>query len=254
MKDMPCERCVFIPTPGGRCHCRAVSFVVPGEPASKARARFTNYGSKVRAYTPAKTLTAEAGVRAAYLAVASPSVYDLGRTDKPRGKCEHCGGEFAYYHSQRARRFCTQTCHIEWRRARRERTCKECGVLFDHAHPTSAQTYCSIACSAKATHVPVTCVRCGMGFSKPRSLNRHGNSYCSDECKVTYWREQRKSAAKGTCHDCGGPTTKKHYKRCRDCAYAAGGRWADRDKATCDTCHQFIPDGQRCPKHPLEDS
>lgn len=49
------------------------AFTVAGEPMSKARARFTSYGSKVRTYTPAKTLTGERKVRDAYLAVAKPA-------------------------------------------------------------------------------------------------------------------------------------------------------------------------------------
>jgi len=36
-----------------------VEFVINGDPTSKARARFTNRGSKVRSYTPAKTHAAE---------------------------------------------------------------------------------------------------------------------------------------------------------------------------------------------------
>jgi Holliday junction resolvase RusA-like endonuclease len=266
-------------------------FTIIGEPASKARARFTNYGSKVRAYTPAKTMQAESKITAAYLEVADPNhdkdqafgveveflhetgqrrdvdnmlklildglnkvawpddvqvtriaatknrvpkgealttvrVYNLGQIDKPRGRCEHCAGEFAFYESQKARRFCTQACHLEWRRLRRERTCAHCGSEFESHHPEGDQRYCSRDCAYKAKHVEVVCVRCGTGFSKARSLARAGNSYCSDECKATFWRDQRKSAAKGTCHDCGGATTKKSYVRCRDCNFAAGGRYA----------------------------
>lgn len=43
-----------------------VRFTVPGEPVSKARARFTGYGSKVRTYTPAKTKVAEERVAWAF--------------------------------------------------------------------------------------------------------------------------------------------------------------------------------------------
>lgn len=42
------------------------AFTVAGEPVSKARARFTGKGSKVRAYTPAKVLTAEQAVAFAF--------------------------------------------------------------------------------------------------------------------------------------------------------------------------------------------
>lgn len=52
--------------PAGGNRELVASFSVPGEPVSKARARFTGYGSKVRAYTPARTLTAEASIAAAF--------------------------------------------------------------------------------------------------------------------------------------------------------------------------------------------
>jgi crossover junction endodeoxyribonuclease RusA len=44
------------------------TFAIQGEPVSKARARFTGYGSKARAYTPAKVTDAEKAVAAAFLA------------------------------------------------------------------------------------------------------------------------------------------------------------------------------------------
>lgn len=43
-------------------------FALQGEPVSKARARFTNYGSKTRAYTPAKVTAAETAVALAFRA------------------------------------------------------------------------------------------------------------------------------------------------------------------------------------------
>lgn len=279
-------------------------FAIPGEPMSKARARFTGYGSKVRTYTPAKTLAGEAKVRAAYLKVAKPSVdkdeafgvaveflhstgqrrdvdnmlklvldglnkvawpddvqvirvsatkrrvppgkaetrvtvYSLGRIDKPRGECIRCGAEFAQYASTSKRKFCTRECHFAWRRERRERPCEHCGTVFEAHHPDGDQRYCSAECHNKARHVEVACVQCGTAFTKPRSLNRTGNAYCSPECKATYWRLQRKSAAKGTCQDCGGPTTKKTYKRCRDCAIAAGGAFANKER--CPECDRHLP-------------
>src|SRR5690606_5238470 len=41
-------------------------FSVMGEPVSKSRARFTNYGSTTRAYTPQKTMDAEKAVAWAF--------------------------------------------------------------------------------------------------------------------------------------------------------------------------------------------
>jgi Holliday junction resolvase RusA-like endonuclease len=51
-------------------------FTVDGEPVSKARARFTGYGSKARTYTPAKTLEAERVVQAAFRQAAPAHVPD----------------------------------------------------------------------------------------------------------------------------------------------------------------------------------
>lgn len=42
------------------------TFAIQGEPVSKARARFTGYGSKTRAYTPAKVVDAERAVADAF--------------------------------------------------------------------------------------------------------------------------------------------------------------------------------------------
>lgn len=143
----------------------------------------------------------------------------------PTKPCEHCGQPVRIYKSLKSR-FCSQACHLTWRRERRERTCQHCGEQFDHRKPAEDPKFCSRECTHASTHVSVICAACDKSFTKPRSLVRSGNSYCSPECKATYWRDRRKSAAKGTCDDCGGPTTKKTYKRCQDCNIAAGGRWA----------------------------
>ena len=45
-----------------------LTFTVPGEPVSKARARFTNYRSPGRVYTPEKTRQAEERMAAAFRA------------------------------------------------------------------------------------------------------------------------------------------------------------------------------------------
>lgn len=52
-------------------------FTIEGEPVSKARARFTNRGSKSRAYTPEKVRTAEARVAWAFKAAAKPGYQPL---------------------------------------------------------------------------------------------------------------------------------------------------------------------------------
>lgn len=275
-----------------------ISFTVEGEPASKARARFTGRGSKVRAFTPERTREAEARVASAYLAAAKrpngedvstafgiTAEFHLGRNQRrdidnmvklvldglnkvaweddsqvveitarklfragqgrtvvsveavgtiPRSvsTCERCGSEFPRPPSHGAKKFCSQECRSASLKARRMRTCKHCGKKFaglvSHGQP---QHYCSTECRYAAGRMQVTCASCGNEFERARSLNRSGNAYCSDVCKATYWRTHRKSAPKGTCQDCGGPTTKTQYRRCRDCSYAAGGRHADAREA-----------------------
>jgi len=272
-----------------------IQFTVPGEPASKARARFTGRGSKTRAFTPEKTRQAEAQVAAAYLSVANRSnkadvatafrvvadfhlarnqrrdvdnmlklildglndvawgddsqvievvarkfyhvedartdvtVEPIGLVPRSEGQCEHCGSMFPRPPSHAAKKYCNAECRRAGVAAKRTRSCKHCGSRFTRHGDASSQEFCSADCRYKSTHVDAICVRCETPFTKPRSLNRSGNSYCSPACKATYWRDRNKSAAKGTCSDCGGPTTKKTYIRCRDCQYAAGGRHAYKE-------------------------
>lgn len=56
------------------------TFTVKGEPASKARPRFDNRGSKTKVYTPAKTKAAEDRVAAEFLKVAKRKGTDPERT------------------------------------------------------------------------------------------------------------------------------------------------------------------------------
>lgn len=160
------------------------------------------------------------------------------------GVCPSCNDTFYKPPSHHAKIYCSQKCRAATSRMRRSRTCEACGATFLVPGKSYEQRYCSVACKNAASQVEVECARCGIKFKKARSLNRSGNSYCSDDCKAAYWRERRRSAAKGTCTDCGGPTTKKSYKRCKTCLYAAGGRWADRrvEDVRCPSCQQFIPD------------
>ncbi len=156
-------------------------------------------------------------------------IYTLGVLIEREATCDHCGERFPRPPSHAAKKYCSADCRRSGLAAKRTRACKNCGEKFVRGGDASSQEFCSHECAYAAKHVAVICARCGVTFTRARSLGRAGNAYCSEECKATYWREHRKSAAKGTCDDCGGPTTKPHYKRCRDCSYAAGGRWADRE-------------------------
>lgn len=265
-------------------------FTVDGEPVSKARARFTNQGSKTRAFTPEKTFQAEQavawkfrqaarghkldtevayGVVALFFSstrqrrdidnmlklildglnkVAWPDdaqvveisgrkehcppedartevvVYSVGRVYRPTGTCEQCGQEFPSYRSQAARRFCSNECHVQWRYARRRRACEHCGTEFDGGRPgEAAAKYCSVTCKSNARRATVKCTYCDVEFTKQRCHVRKHN-YCSTDCSSKARRESRRSAAKGTCESCGGPTTKKSYRRCAGCTASVAGR------------------------------
>lgn len=260
-------------------------FAVDGEPVSKARARFTGYGSKGRAFTPEKTKQAEEAVAWQYRASGARGladaesafgvvalffcgtrqrrdvdnmlklvldglngvawvddsqvtevsgrkqlvereearteilVYRVGLIQRNTGRCEHCGDEFEAYRSQRGRRFCSQTCHLEFRRAQRTKQCRRCGKDFVPAHGDRA-VYCSSDCRRSGHSTEVTCLRCGISFAKWASVSRQSKPLCSPECRAAYWRMHRPTRRGGTCIDCGGPTSKRTYSRCRGCATA----------------------------------
>jgi Holliday junction resolvase RusA-like endonuclease len=258
---------------------------IDGEPVSKARARFTNRGSKSRAYTPEKTKQAEQNVAAHFRrtvpgwrphglhgfgvmavfftesfqrrdvdnmiklildacnkvvweddvqvtevsgrvvrGVDDPrteiAIYITPSSARPTKPCEHCGTPFDVYKSQGARRFCDRACGTAWRQEQRRRSCPECGTDF-FPKPSQQDAHCSRACADKATRVLVPCAQCGTEYSVPQSIaRRRGNNYCSDDCKAAFWRGRRPSTAKGTCAVCGGPTSKKTYRRCNPCKQA----------------------------------
>ncbi|WP_037178335.1 RusA family crossover junction endodeoxyribonuclease, partial [Rhodococcus sp. UNC363MFTsu5.1] len=140
--------------------------------------------------------------------------------DRFRKECERCGKGFQCPPAhQPTRRFCSQECRTEHVRMKRERTCEQCGTTYRSAtgKQGGTQRFCSTDCKYAHGRVEVTCAGCGTKFEKQRSANRAGNTYCTDECRASRWREHRKKAAKGTCVDCGGATSKKSYERCMAC-------------------------------------
>lgn len=171
-------------------------------------------------------------------------IYTLGVLIEREAKCEHCGKKFPRPPSHGAKKFCSADCGKAHRRAARTSTCKACGEKY--ARVSQSQRFCSRECTNAHSRVDVVCIECGADFTRRRSQANKGHCLCSDECRRLYHNKARRSAAKGTCQDCGGPTTKKTYKRCHVCNAAAGGRWADRDEVTCPICHSFVADGKEC--------
>lgn len=263
-------------------------FTVPGEPVSKARARFTHRGSKTFAFTPEKTRAAETAVAAAYRAAGGKLDPDVGatygvkaifsngtrqrrdidnmlklildglnrvawqddnqvvevsarkhytptrsdaktevwvyRVDSERAKtavCEECSKVYATYDSWVAagRRFCSRDCSSAESRRARQRTCVTCGVEFLAGNRRAAALYCSRQCHSADGRLKVSCDECGQSFERQRCHVKVRN-YCSGPCVAAAHRRSARSRPAGTCESCGGPVTKKQYKRCRACRQA----------------------------------
>lgn len=267
-------------------------FVIDGEPISKARARFTNYRSPGRVYTPEKTREGEDKVKAAFLKAHPKSntdkhvaygvavrflcgtrqrrdidnmaklildalnglawvddiqvleltarksfvtkeqacteviIYIAGDMGYPAKPCAHCGERVRTYPSiEKLQKYCNRECELAHRRAARTIECEHCGKSFE-AHGTVRETrFCSIACKAAFGRVDIPCDYCGQIFSRQKSWV-HKRNFCTPECRVAAPRLNRElSQVRGTCQDCGGPTSKRKYLRCRDCNYKANTRW-----------------------------
>lgn len=130
--------------------------------------------------------------------------------------CEHCGKKMRAYPSL-AWRWCSLDCRNGSRADARRRTCKGCGVEFVPETEYAQRVYCTLECKHRSLTVDLTCLRCGTVYNRPQSWATNGRPLCTPECRAAYWREHRAVAARGTCVECGGSTSKKSYKRCRAC-------------------------------------
>jgi crossover junction endodeoxyribonuclease RusA len=255
-------------------------FMIFGEPASKARARFTGYGSPNLEYTPElinlprqRIAEAFAEARPGWTVDASRefavsarffpgtrqrrdvdnmvklvldacngvvwvddmqvteisgrvtfndpdartevTIHCMNAQSRMKATCDWCGEDYQTYLSWiGTRRFCTPRCAYDYRKAYRLRVCPNCEREFSDPN---RRLYCSDECIEKHQRVELACERCGNLFTKPRSWANNGKPFCSDDCRVSYWRDHRAVAAQGTCSACGGPTSKKSYQRCRAC-------------------------------------
>lgn len=140
--------------------------------------------------------------------------------------CAVCDKSVLTFPSQLARngkRYCSQACHLIGKRTATDVPCGHCGKTVS-ATPwrirRQKRFYCSRECKSEASIDHLRCETCDKGFSRPKSLNRSGRKFCSKACHATYWRHRRKVAAQGTCGDCGGPTSKREYQRCKACSLA----------------------------------
>lgn len=245
-----------------------VDFVVPGEPVSKARARFTGYGSKARAYTPEKTRAAEDRVAQAFRQAGGRFESDKEAT---------FAVDITFYNGTRQRRDVdnmiklvldglnkiawvddTQVMEVAARKrfgpkaeARTEVTvtrvgvmdrlmkkCEHCGEDFTTYESTKGQRFCSRKCGDAARRAPREriCEHCG------RSFLAHGETragrFCSRACQADFgWTAV-------DCTRCGTPFRRRrcHVRatnycsdECRDMERNASRR--SRPKGTCVDCN-----------------
>lgn len=254
--------------------CEVVAqFTIPGEPVSKARARFTKRGSKSHAYTPEKTKTGEETVAWKFKQAAP----------RHRPDSESTYGVFAvFFNGTRQRRDVdnmlklildglnkvawaddVQVEEVSGRRgvdvAANARTevlvykvgavrkppqgeCAHCGGQFDMYNSwNNKRRYCSAECRVEARRLARvrTCVHCGKEFSNTHLENPP--KYCSTECG---YAARRRDVA---CDGCGVVFSKQacHVRKenycsasCRDTA--ARKRRAKNAKGPCATCDGVV--------------
>ena len=221
-------------------------FTIDGEPVSKARARFTGYGSKIRSYTPDKTLAAEAAIEVAFRKAAP--------NHKPDPEVTY-GLTALFFSGTRQRRdvdnmlklICDGLNQVAWvddshvvevsgrksieapAHARTEvliyrvgfahrltLPCQNCGEHFQ-IHPSgSKRKFCTRACAyAFRTRERPACAVCGEPVKDPAS------THCSYTCLGV---SRRKPTPR--CVRCGAGMSGRKAKLCRPC-YETRGEWSE---------------------------
>jgi len=233
MTDFPCCEQMTHSQPEDGPRDLIAEFTIHGEPVSKARARFTGYGSATRAYTPAKTKDAQVVVRAAFKAVAAKHVPDndhayaveakfLNGTRQRRdvdnmlkllldglnkvawdddNQVTEVIGLKIYLGDKALARTEVRIYRLGLSSAKR-RSCEECGKDFITYDSLPNQRHCSGACFSESRRKSrlQDCEHCGVAF------DRHGGSkrrFCSRECRSEAGRVTM------NCTTCGAAFTKQ---------------------------------------------
>lgn len=146
-------------------------------------------------------------------------IYSLGFINKPTKICLACGRVFRTYPSWGNKAYCSRACQIAGTRTGLLKVCAQCGkTIYRHPYRLKAGVYfCSMECKHLYGTIELKCEWCSKEFRRPRSLVKRGRKFCSKECQAAFYRTQRAKNARGICIDCGAPTSKKKYKRCRAC-------------------------------------
>lgn len=190
-------------------------FTIPGEPVSKARARFTGRGSKVRTYTPAKTLAGEAAVARAFRMAGGRFEPDAEAT---------FGVRVTFHNGTRQRRDVDNMLKLILDGLNGVAWVDDTQVMEIAGQKTfgpkaEAHTEVTIYRTGVMDRLRATCKGCGSEFVTYESL-KDKVRYCSAECRGTI----RTKAREHTCQHCNkkfmAPGTRKFCSR--ECGVAHG--------------------------------
>ena len=141
-------------------------------------------------------------------------IYELPESTAGTAPCCVCGEVVRVYESTRSQNhYCSQECFRARPGAYKPRFCAVCGIEVQARY----RKFCSDECKRQGKRVIQPCEQCGADVERFKSWSKNGRPFCNQECRSTYWREHRSSAARGTCTSCGGHTSKRSYTRCRSC-------------------------------------
>jgi Holliday junction resolvase RusA-like endonuclease len=215
--------------------------VIEGDPASKARARFTRNG---HSYTPKATQTAQEALAWRFRAKIKPFQSNVAvgciffRPNRQRIDADNmlklvldaatgvvwdddsqvtAVMAAVEFDPERPRTVVVFAEHESTmlRGDRALSTCGICGKRFKGSY--FGAKYCSRKCSgaARAKLREKQCAHCGKTFMPENKYRK----LCSPECRTKSFRAKHraKAAAVGHCEDCGKQTSKPAYRRCRAC-------------------------------------
>lgn len=171
-------------------------FTIPGEPISKARARFTKRGSKTVAYTPQKTKDGESAVKAAFLSVTNKIGTDTNEAYAVRAH---------FYNGTRQRRDVDNMVklildglnEVAWVD---DNQVLEIAARKSFVTKAEARTTVQVFRIGDMNFPSKACLKCGTKFRTYDSWDTpHGKKYCKPECFYTHSVEKRTR----TCKHCG---------------------------------------------------
>lgn len=202
---------------------------LPGEPVSKARARFTKYGSKVHAYTPEKTRVGEDRIKGEYLRAVGSMERDTDATFRI---------EVDFYCGTRQRRDVDNMLKLVLDALNGIAYPDDVQVLevSGRKHFTTkseARTEIVIFKLTGGMSRPTQpCLRCGTPFLTYESWqsNPGGKKYCSPNCAYTHRLETRERS----CGHCATTfyARKSDQRFCsRDCSNSHG-----KEEIACTIC------------------